>query len=206
MLGHVQVSDCSPAVVSGRLCFRVFCSNVQYTTLRYVGTSHGPYVRTGAFGRWRSRRRTCSFARAILPQQHCLISRIKGYLAFKICLIIKKYLTFQYELYFYLSPLLLLLIFYALFIAITSLISVSNTQTTLLSETEGVLVKEETTSVWAAKSRKKVTEFCCAVSLKFRRAAATVGVQPSQKGSVTKGDLANPMKRNISAQPKHKQE
>jgi hypothetical protein len=41
MLGHVQVSDCSPAVVSGRLCFRVFCSNVQYTTLRYVGTSHG---------------------------------------------------------------------------------------------------------------------------------------------------------------------
>jgi hypothetical protein len=89
MLGHVQVSDCSPAVVSGRLCFRVFCSNVQYTTLRYVGTSHGPYVRTGAFGRWRSRRRTCSFARAILPQQHCLISRIKGHLAFKICLIIK---------------------------------------------------------------------------------------------------------------------
>jgi hypothetical protein len=74
----------------------------------------------------------------ITVTSYSISPRIEGYLAFKICSTIKYHLTFQYEFYLYLSPLPLLLIFYALSISLLSLIPVSNSQTVLLSRTEGV--------------------------------------------------------------------
>jgi hypothetical protein len=72
--------------------------------------------------------------------KYSLRHRIKDHLAFKICPTIKKIISLlnKYELYFYLSP-SLLLIFCALSISLISLILVPNTQATILSKTGGVL-------------------------------------------------------------------
>jgi hypothetical protein len=58
----------------------------------------------------------------ILTIPSCL--RIKSHLVFKIYFIIKIHLNSQYKLYLYLSPSLLLLIFYILFIFLRSLVPV----------------------------------------------------------------------------------